>query len=64
MIQIGSYVMKAHVNTLLSLQTEELRPDLEERSVPRRCPEVQPPLSGRAASDGQQTGRLRNQRAH
>lgn len=47
-------------STPVSLQTEDLWPELKEHSVPDCCPEVKPPTSGRAASDGQQSGRLRN----
>lgn len=46
--------------TLFSLQSEELWPEPEERSVSSHCPEVQPQTPGRAPSDGEQTGRIRS----
>ena len=49
---------------LCFVQTEDLWPELQEHSVPDRCPEVKPPNSGRAASDGQQPGRLGSQSAY
>lgn len=45
----------------VSVKTAELWPELKEHSVPDHCPKVKPSLSGRAASDGQQSGGLRNQ---